>query len=144
MLKAALDDLFRMLRRTAEIRGAGDLTDGQLLDRFLTQRQEGAFSAIVHRHGAMVFSVCHRLLGDTHSAEDCMQATFMVLAQRCAAIRMRRGRVNLLEKLQRTCPKHVEHHTPSPVCKTTAGQSPIPPGPEAIQLCRSNSGTAKL
>jgi RNA polymerase sigma factor (sigma-70 family) len=89
MLKDALDDLFRMLRRTAEIHGAGDLTDGQLLERFLTERQESAFSVLVRRHGAMVFSVCQRLLGDVHTAEDCVQATFKVLAQRCASIRKR-------------------------------------------------------
>ncbi|HEV3117390.1 MAG TPA: sigma-70 family RNA polymerase sigma factor, partial [Gemmataceae bacterium] len=64
-------------------------SDQQLLERFVTSREEGAFTALVNRHGAMVFGVCRRLLRETHDAEDAFQATFLVLARKAAAIHKR-------------------------------------------------------
>ncbi|HWY88477.1 MAG TPA: sigma-70 family RNA polymerase sigma factor, partial [Gemmataceae bacterium] len=64
-----------------------DLTDAELLRRFLTHREETAFALLVQRHGAMVLSVCRRVLGDAHGAEDSLQATFIVLSRRAASIR---------------------------------------------------------
>ncbi|MHC5543962.1 RNA polymerase sigma factor, partial [Singulisphaera rosea] len=58
------------------------LTDAQLLDRFVTRREEAAFQALVLRHGGMVFQVCRALLDNRHDAEDAMQATFLVLARK--------------------------------------------------------------
>jgi RNA polymerase sigma factor (sigma-70 family) len=71
----------------------GDLTDAQLLDRFLDRRDpaaaEAAFSALVERHGSMVLAVCRRELGDLHDAHDAFQATFLVLVSQAATIRNR-------------------------------------------------------
>ncbi len=63
------------------------LYDAQLLEAFLTSRSEAAFTAILRRHGPMVFAVCKRFLHDHHDAEDAFQAVFLVLAKRADTIR---------------------------------------------------------
>ncbi len=65
------------------------LSDAQLLERFLTQGDAGAFEALVGRHGPMVLSVCRGILRDPHDAEDAFQATFLVLVKKGGTIRGR-------------------------------------------------------
>ncbi len=67
----------------------GDLPDGELLERFLSSRDETAFETLVTRHGPMVLRVCHAALGDLDEAEDAFQATFLVLVRRAGSIRSR-------------------------------------------------------
>ena len=64
----------------------GGLSDAQLLDRFVSQREEVIFEAIIQRHGPMVWGVCRRVLRDHHDAEDAFQATFLVLARKAASV----------------------------------------------------------
>jgi RNA polymerase sigma-70 factor (ECF subfamily) len=71
--------------RQAEMVRAG-LTDGQLLECFVAQREEAAFEALVRRHGPMVLGVCRRVLHHGHDAEDAFQATFLVLLRKAASI----------------------------------------------------------
>jgi RNA polymerase sigma-70 factor (ECF subfamily) len=70
-------------------RPADAASDAELLARFLARRDEAAFAAIVARHGPMVLRVCRRILADAHAAEDCFQATFLVLARKAASVRRR-------------------------------------------------------
>ena len=63
------------------------LTDAQLLDRFLTGRDESAFAFLVARHGPMVLAVCRGVLRDRNDAEDAFQATFLVLFRKAGGLR---------------------------------------------------------
>jgi HlyD family secretion protein len=72
----------RQLRTLIQLGAIGDLSDGQLLERFATSQGEPAelaFSALVERHGSMVLRVCRGVLDDPHASEDAFQATFLVL-----------------------------------------------------------------
>jgi hypothetical protein len=63
---------FRQLEDLFHTGIAGDLSDSELLDRFLRCRDsvgEAAFTALVERHGPMVFQVCRQALNDHHSAQ---------------------------------------------------------------------------
>jgi RNA polymerase sigma factor (sigma-70 family) len=68
---------------------AGGRSDRDLLERFVRQRDEAAFAALVERHGPMVLGVCRRVLRDAHDAEDACQAVFLVLARKAGSIRHR-------------------------------------------------------
>jgi RNA polymerase sigma factor (sigma-70 family) len=79
--------LLRHIHRLASHPDADPGTDADLLSRFVRQRDERAFAALVSRHGPMVLGVCRRVLRDPHQAEDAFQAVFLILARKAAAVR---------------------------------------------------------
>jgi RNA polymerase sigma factor (sigma-70 family) len=91
MLKGMFADVLDYLRKVSAIQEARTQPDGMLLKRFIAAKEERAFSILVQRHGPMVLSVCQRVLGDSHGAEDCFQATFLALSRRAASIRFTRS-----------------------------------------------------
>src|SRR5476651_474684 len=66
-----------------------DVSDGHLLDRFISRKDESAFTELVRRHGRMVLGVCQRVLDNPHDAEDCLQAAFLVLVRKATTIQPR-------------------------------------------------------
>src|SRR5436305_5486336 len=72
------------------------VSDGQLLDQFIEHQDEGAFAALVERHGPMVWGVCCRIVAHHQDAEDAFQATFLVLARKATSIRPREMVANWL------------------------------------------------
>ena len=81
--------------RTAALRGllaagraaADPAADADLLRRYVTDRDEVAFAALVHRHAALVWHVCRQILRHDQDAEDAFQATFLVLARKAPSVR---------------------------------------------------------
>jgi RNA polymerase sigma factor (sigma-70 family) len=87
MANASLGIVLRHLRGLVQTHAAEAETDGQLLERFTAGREEAAFAALLRRHGAMVLGVSRRVLGQEQDAEDVLQATFLLLAQKAGSIR---------------------------------------------------------
>jgi DNA-directed RNA polymerase specialized sigma24 family protein len=75
------------LRRLAGWSATGHGTDAQLLERFVSNRDEDAFATLVHRYSRLVRSVCRQVLRHEQDVDDAFQVTFLVLACKAATIR---------------------------------------------------------
>jgi RNA polymerase sigma factor (sigma-70 family) len=89
-----MSEVIQHLRRV--LRDGVGLTDGQLLEVYISRHDEAAFAALVRRHGPMVWGVCRRVLRNQQDAEDAFQATFLVLVRRAASIASRELLANWL------------------------------------------------
>jgi RNA polymerase sigma factor (sigma-70 family) len=86
-MAAQLDTILKQVRALGATQARADVSDGDLLRRFIDRRDEAAFSLLAKRHGPMVLSVGRRLLGREHDAEEVFQATFLLLARKAGSIR---------------------------------------------------------
>src|SRR5262245_62150273 len=72
------------------------LTDGDLLARFVRERDEAAFTELVRRHAGLVLGVARRQLGDRDGAQDVFQTTFLALARQSGRLGRPASLVNWL------------------------------------------------
>jgi RNA polymerase sigma factor (sigma-70 family) len=89
MASGQLEGVLLHLRKVTRRGRVAEIGDAELLERFITRRDEAAFEQLVQRHGPMVLGVCRRVLGNDADAEDAFQATFLVLVRKATAIRPR-------------------------------------------------------
>src|SRR5262245_59990812 len=82
-----LDSVVRHLRQVAGHSEARELSDAELLERFVSGRDEDAFALLVCRYGRLVRSVCRQVLHHEQDVDDAFQVTFLVLASRAAKVR---------------------------------------------------------
>jgi RNA polymerase sigma factor (sigma-70 family) len=87
MAHAPTSPIGGFLRRLSVSHLAAAVADDELVHRFVVHREEAAFAALVRRHGPLVLGVCRRVLADRHAAEDCFQATFLVLARKAGSLK---------------------------------------------------------
>ncbi len=77
------------VQRLSNRLGEDSATDGELLNRFLMDRDEPAFARLVQRHGSMV-------LGNATEADDAFQAVFVVLLRKAHSFTQRACLGNVL------------------------------------------------
>jgi RNA polymerase sigma factor (sigma-70 family) len=87
MVRTAASPLIQFLKRVVDDPRLKDSPDLDLLQRFIAQHDEAAFTVLIRRYCRTVFSVCRCLLPCEADAEDAFQATFLVLARNAESIR---------------------------------------------------------
>jgi RNA polymerase sigma factor (sigma-70 family) len=87
MANSPLQSVLRHIRQAVGSAPDAGSSDGELLERFITQHESAAFESLVQRHGPMVMGVCRRVLGHTQDAEDAFQASFLVLLRKASSFR---------------------------------------------------------
>jgi RNA polymerase sigma factor (sigma-70 family) len=79
--------LLRQIRKLVTAQCPSRQPDLHLLQQFITEHSEVAFTALVERHEALVLGVARSVLHHEQDAEDVFQATFLVLARKAHTIR---------------------------------------------------------
>src|SRR5262245_19246084 len=100
-MASRMSEAVQHLGRALLLREWAGLTDGQLLECFVSRRAGAALEALVRRHAPMVWGVCRRLVPWQQDAEDAFQATFLVLVRKAASIVPREMVVNWLHGVAR-------------------------------------------
>jgi hypothetical protein len=78
MAGRSLAGVLRYVRGLADA-NAHDHSDGDLLQRFIASRDEGAFAVLLQRHGPLVLGVCRHVLG---TEQDCRSCSATSVARR--------------------------------------------------------------
>jgi len=89
MARSSFSSVLRCSLRAALSAGQVAVTDGELLSRFVNERDEAAFESLLLRHGPMVLGVCRRILRSEADAHDAFQATFLVFLRKAGSIQPR-------------------------------------------------------
>jgi RNA polymerase sigma factor (sigma-70 family) len=134
MATAQLAAVVRRIRGRVADSKVGGQSDGALLRAYLGHGDQAAFEALLRRHAPMVLSVCRRALGNTHDAEDALQATFLVLAQKAASIRKRESLVSWLHGVAYRMATNAKRATARRHKHESRANTPQPPDPA---LCAS-------
>jgi len=114
--------------------GLAELSDAVLLERFVQQRDESAFAALVSRHGALVLLTCRRILGDVHEAEDAFQATFLVLARKAHALRQAGALPGFLHSVARRIALKTRNKVTCPIRDTPLAENCPDPRSDPLAL----------
>ncbi len=86
MATSQIDKVISHVRTAVLLQDGAGLTDGQLLEDYLSRKDEAALAALVRRHGPMVWGVCQRVVRNYHDAEDAFQSVFLVLVRKAPSI----------------------------------------------------------
>src|SRR6516165_5477176 len=86
MTSGRMSGVLERMRRVVAGRETEPQSDPELLERFVADGDEAAFTTLVQRHGGMVLGICRRVLRHDADAEDACQATFLVLARQASSI----------------------------------------------------------
>jgi len=87
MAVTQVSKVVQRLRGVLSRQDTATLTEADLWERYVQERDEAAFETLLRRHGPMVLGVCRRILRNEQDAEDAFQATFLVLVRRAASLR---------------------------------------------------------
>jgi DNA-directed RNA polymerase specialized sigma24 family protein len=81
-------NLLHVIRRLVGDCRGDTRSDAELLAAFADAKDEGAFTALVARHGRLVWARCVSILGKAGEAhvDDCFQAVFIALARKAHAV----------------------------------------------------------
>src|SRR5262249_49403199 len=64
-----------------------EISDRELLARYMAHQDQAAFVNLVRRYARSVWAVCRRVLRHDQDAEDAFQTVFFILARKAASIR---------------------------------------------------------
>lgn len=133
-MTARAGSLLEYLHRLLSQQSVAPAADAELLERFLHQRDEVAFTELVKRHGPMVQRVCRRVLADADAANDASQAVWLVFARKAATVKPPESLAawlhgvawRLAQKARVTECRRLARESPSP------DLSPIDPHPDPL------------
>src|SRR5262249_3566999 len=84
---AKVSRVTQVLKQVLHEQAVAGLRDGELLGLFVGGGGETAVATLIGRHGPRGLGLCGRGVGKHQDAGDALQATFLVMARRAAAIK---------------------------------------------------------
>ncbi|MBN9519808.1 sigma-70 family RNA polymerase sigma factor [bacterium] len=109
--------------------GVTEVPDLELLRRFAAANDQGAFAALVERHGRMVYGACRRLLPAAEDAEDACQATFLILARKAGGRWWQASVAGWLYATARRVAARVRRSAARRAAREAGADAPTAPGP---------------